>query len=161
MDRIEPTLSSLGVDEDTPFTYTDNNHSQIDSYKPTNLASPRRRYLGQVIDILITWLVFIVFLHASNEISLHQDYAGIISISAAFIYFVFSDALPRGQTLGKKLLSISVVHKETGNYCTLWQSFLRNVLTPILGSIDALFILTKKRQRIGDMMANTVVVKNS
>jgi uncharacterized RDD family membrane protein YckC len=41
------------------------------------------------------------------------------------------------------------------------QSFLRNILRPIFGAIDAIFIRSKKRQGIGDMLADTVVIINS
>jgi uncharacterized RDD family membrane protein YckC len=149
MDRVEP------LDRSVRFKEKDMQDKLV------ILASPKRRYLGQFIDILVTWAVFLGCLFTANELSIQQDYAGIISVFVAAMYFVFSDALPKGQTLGKKFLNISVIDKRTGKYCTLWQSFLRNMFTPILGAIDAVFILSKKRQRIGDMMANTIVVKNN
>lgn len=162
MDRIEPTFSSVNINDEKGITPIEENlYSREANYKPVNLASPKRRYLGQFIDILITWAVFIVFLYIGNSFSVPQDITGISSVFAACIYFIFSDALPKGQTLGKKLLNISVIDKQTGKYCTLWQSFLRNILTPVLGAIDAIFILSRKRQRIGDMMADTIVVKNN
>ena len=162
MDKIETTLSSRNFDEGKVIAPPKKNtSSQNTNYKSLNLASPKRRYLGQFIDILITWAVFIACLYVANKFAIQQDYAGIISVSMAGIYFVFSDALPNGQTVGKKLLNISVIDKQSGKYCSLWQSFLRNILTPVLGAIDAIFILSRKRQRIGDMMADTIVVKIS
>lgn len=149
MDRVEPSDRSVRLNEKGIHN------------KPVILASPKRRYLGQFIDILVTWAVFLGCLFTANELNIQQDYAGIFSVFVAAIYFVFSDALPKGQTLGKKILNIAVIDKRTGKYCTLWQSFLRNIFTPMLGAIDAVFILSKKRQRIGDMMANTIVVKNN
>lgn len=82
----------------------------------------------------------------------------IASVSIAAIYLIFSDALPNGQSLGKKLLGMSVVCKNSGKSCSLWQAFVRNILTPAIGVFDAVFILAKRRQRIGDMMAGTIVV---
>jgi uncharacterized RDD family membrane protein YckC len=128
--------------------------------KPFNLATPRRRYVGQFLDILIAWAIFIVCLNIVNLLYDEKNIASLLSILPAFIYFVFSDALPKGQSLGKRVLNISVIDSTNSHYCTLTQSFLRNILTPILGTIDAIFILSKKRQRLGDMMAKTVVIKN-
>jgi len=162
MDRIEPTFSSNNIKEESTESSVDKSElPPNENHKPLNLASPKRRYLGQILDLLITWGVFIVCLYTTNKLNVQQDSAGIISVVFAGIYLILSDALPKGQSLGKKLLNISVINKQTGNYCTLWQSFLRNMLTPILGVIDAIFILSKKRQRIGDMIADTIVVKTA
>jgi len=161
MDRIKPTFSSNNIKEESIVSSVDKSElPPNENHKPLNLASPKRRYLGQFLDLLVTWGVFIVCLYTANKLDVQQDSAGIISVVFAGIYLILSDALPKGQSLGKKLLNISVINKQTGNYCTLWQSFLRNILTPILGVIDAIFILSKKRQRIGDMIADTIVVKN-
>ncbi len=69
----------------------------------------------------------------------------------------------RGQTIGKMLLGIIVV-KESGEPCDFVAALLRNVFR----IIDGLFLyligfiviaLTEKRQRLGDRLAGTVVVK--
>ena len=86
--------------------------------------------------------------------------AGVIKIVVPLLYFVFSDALPGGQSLGKKLLGIKVVSKTTGKPCNILQSFLRNAFSPILGIIDAALILGRERQRLGDLFANTIVVES-
>jgi uncharacterized RDD family membrane protein YckC len=159
MDRVEPTINDKKLVVEDHVSHQNNlSSSSEDNHNRLNLASPRRRYLGQLLDMLTTWGVFITCLFVMEKLSISQDYSGVFSISLACIYLFLSDALPKGQSLGKRILSISVVSKKTGKYCTLWQSFLRNILTPFLGALDVIFILSKERQRIGDMLADTVVV---
>jgi len=68
--------------------------------------------------------------------------------------------LPNGQSLGKKLLSIKVINKTNATPCKLSESFIRNITTviPFLALIDAVMIFGVKKQRMGDEMANTLVV---
>lgn len=76
-----------------------------------------------------------------------------------------------GQTIGKKLMKIVVV-KEDGSPCTYTTSLIRNLLriidvlipigntpTYLIGGV--VILLTKRKQRIGDLLAKSVVVKVS
>ena len=126
-----------------------------------SLAHPGKRYQGQFIDGLVSVLLFGLGIYLTRLWGLDGDLVDLIIIAIPFSYFVFSDALPNGQSLGKIPLGIRVVSKTTGESCSLLQSFARNVLTPVLGVLDAVLILGKKRQRLGDKMANTVVIRCS
>jgi len=69
----------------------------------------------------------------------------------------------KGQTIGKMVLGIVVV-KENGASCNFFATVLRNIFRIIDGwffyCVGFTFIaLTEKRQRIGDRLANTVVVR--
>lgn len=122
-------------------------------------AHPGKRFQGQFLDSLITIMLFVSGIFISKAL---PDFVGsIVAIVLPASYYLFSDALPKGQSLGKKLLGISVVHKESGEYCNIGQSFIRNFLTPIFGIIDAVLIFGEERQRLGDMLAKTIVVKSS
>ena len=103
--------------------------------------------------------MFIVGVFLSK--SLPSFLGSVIAIGLPALYYLFSDALPKGQSLGKKMLGMSVVHKESGAYCSLLQSFVRNFLAPVSGFIDAVLIFGEERQRLGDLMAKTIVVKAS
>jgi uncharacterized RDD family membrane protein YckC len=122
------------------------------------LAHPGKRFQGQFIDGLITLLLLAVCIAIQQFFGLegHMMDAFIIMIPA--VYFLFADALPNGQSLAKRLLNIRVVHSTTLQPCTLWQSFIRNFFTPILGVLDAVFIFTADRKRVGDYLALTIVV---
>jgi len=134
--------------------------SELEGFFSTNLAHPGKRYQGQFIDGLIALGIFFLGVYLRNVFELVGQYSGIVIIVIPFLYYLLSDAMPKGQSIGKKLLNMSVVHKRTGAYCTVSQSIIRNILTPILGVFEAMFIFSKSRQRLGDILANTIVIRN-
>jgi len=128
------------------------------SWSTEHLAGAGRRYQGQFIDGLITLALFALCISVAKLFTLESQLADILIFVIPAAYFLLSDALPNGQSIGKIVLKISVVSKRTGKPCNVLQSLARNILTPILGIIDAVFILFNNRQRLGDMLANTIVV---
>ena len=82
---------------------------------------------------------------------------------AAFAYFIYFEGA-YGQTLGKRVLGIVVV-EDDGTACDFTDSLLRNLLRVvdvlpgfyILGLV--VILLTDENQRIGDVVAGTVVVE--
>lgn len=81
----------------------------------------------------------------------------------AFYHLAF-EVFNNGQSLGKKLMRMRVVSLEgrsakLNDYLTRWAFRFVDVL-PSLGTIAIIFITSsQKKQRIGDMLANTTVVK--
>ncbi|MBK8147211.1 MAG: RDD family protein [Acidobacteria bacterium] len=84
-------------------------------------------------------------------------------------YFVFFEWLWNGQTPGKRLLKLRVI-REDGRPITLWEAVARNLLRifdsfPTAAiipfySIGLISVFSSSRdQRIGDMFAGTVVVR--
>ena len=128
-------------------------------WKAKTLAHPAKRYQGQFIDGLIAIILFLVLVYLFRAIDLENTATGILKILIPVCYFVFSDALPGGQSLGKKPFGFYVVSKTTGEPCTLLQSFMRNFFSPVLGLLDAVLIFGKNHQRLGDKFANTIVIK--
>jgi uncharacterized RDD family membrane protein YckC len=83
-------------------------------------------------------------------------------------YFIFFEWLWNGQTPGKRLLKLRVI-REDGRPITLWEAVARNLLRifdaipgfaiPIY-SIGLVSIFSSRRdQRIGDLFAGTVVIR--
>ena len=70
----------------------------------------------------------------------------------------FIDGFRKGQGFGKKLLSLQVLRLKDGKPCTFKDAFVRR-LAGIFQPFDLLWGLGKKRQRIGDKFAETVVVR--
>ena len=68
------------------------------------------------------------------------------------------DGFKNGQGFGKKLLSLQVLRLKDGKPCTFKDSFIRR-LTGVFQPLDFLWTLGKNRQRMGDKLAETVVVK--
>ena len=78
------------------------------------------------------------------------------AIGAALLFFI--DGFSDGQGPGKKLLSLQVLRLKDGKPCTVKDSFIRR-LTSIFQPLDAFWTFGKQRQRMGDKLAETVVVK--
>ena len=70
----------------------------------------------------------------------------------------FMDGFRKGQGIGKKLLSLQVLRLKDGKPCTFKDAFLRR-FAGIFQPFDLLWFLGEKQQRLGDKLAETVVVK--
>ena len=81
---------------------------------------------------------------------------GGIAIGAAILFFF--DGFSDGQGPGKKLLSLQVLRLKNGKPCSFKDSFVRR-LTSIFQPLDSFWTFGKQRQRMGDKLAETVVVK--
>jgi uncharacterized RDD family membrane protein YckC len=121
------------------------------------LARPGKRFQAQSIDGIATYFFGYVSFFILKE-ELRIDIAACMGIAIGIAYFLLADSLPNGQSIGKKLLKMRVVSEKTGEACSVVQSFLRNVTTP-LGIIDWIFIFYGSHRRLGDFIASTIVVK--
>jgi len=79
------------------------------------------------------------------------------------VYFTYFEGTS-GQTIGKKVAHIKVV-KDDGSKCDVGSALVRNILR-IVDHLPFIYILgmiliaaTNKKQRLGDMLAKTIVVK--
>ncbi|MYA71321.1 hypothetical protein F4009_01970 [Candidatus Poribacteria bacterium] len=78
------------------------------------------------------------------------------AIGAAILFFI--DGFGDGQGPGKKLMSLQVLRLKNGKPCSFKDSFVRR-LTSIFQPLDSFWTFGKQRQRMGDKLAETVVVK--
>jgi uncharacterized RDD family membrane protein YckC len=121
-------------------------------------ASRTLRLLGQIIDGLITSVPIVVAFILSSM----SDAIGTVAILAALLfsvaYYFLADGLDGGGSLAKQWLHMAVVDAQSGAPCSYWQSFVRNLLLAVLGPIDWVFIFGERHQRLGDMLAGTIVV---
>lgn len=74
------------------------------------------------------------------------------------LYFLFSDAFPNGQSIGKKICKIAVVSYKKRQPSGMYESFVRNIVLLLAGVVDILFLFSKERRRLGDRAADTIVV---
>jgi len=87
----------------------------------------------------------------------------LITFVVSMAYFIILECKWNGQTLGKKLVGIRVI-SEAGGAITFQQAAVRNLLRlvdalPFLYLVGIILIwMSDKRQRLGDRVANTVVV---
>ncbi len=136
------------------------------------LAGPARRAAAYVVDLLVRGLILfvaaLVILLTSEATS--RDLAGfeagamlLLFFALEWGYFVVFDVLADGASPGKKAFQLRVVHQD-GRPITLPDSILRNLLRaadllPMFYAIGVVsMMLDKKFRRLGDFVAQTVVV---
>ncbi|WP_439590147.1 RDD family protein [Hydrogenophaga sp.] len=119
------------------------------------LATIGDRFTAQFIDGAAALVAGAVFYYLARALEWPLQ----LALFAWLLYMLVCDAMPRGQSLGKKLIGIAVVHSTTELPCRYWQSVVRNVFMLVLGVFDAMFIVGKQRRRLGDLLARTKVVR--
>ncbi len=122
----------------------------------------------QVLALVGFTIVVLVAFHGSSSTTdgLVEGGAFSLFVLVDFIgYFVFCEMLFNGRTLGKRTAGLRVV-RVSGQPVGFWSSLLRNVLrlidmqlgfTYLVGSV--LILATNRNQRLGDLIANTLVVR--
>lgn len=139
------------------------------------LAGLGSRFVAFALDFTLQVLAFVGFLlvvvsafHGSVSTTSGLVAGGAFSLFVLvdFIgYFIFCEMLFNGRTLGKRAAGLRVV-RVGGQPVGFWSSLLRNVLrlidmqlgvTYLVGSV--LILATDKNQRLGDLLANTLVVR--
>ena len=146
------------------------------------------RFVATIVDLIIAGIIaaFVVFpLETPSQISVmnvsvtnatalpmvsvsSNPLAGLASVISVLIFFVYYFVLEGayGQTVGKMVVKIKVL-REDGSKIGYADAAVRNILRPIdlipyvipylLGAI--LIWSSDKRQRLGDRVAHTIVVK--
>lgn len=144
------------------------------------LASTGNRFLACAFDHAIQFLLmaFVILLslwatdwmgYLFNRLAEAPKWVVALALLALFLvwsgYFAFFEWVWNGQTPGKRWLRLRVI-REDGRPVTFWEAAARNVLrifdmTPFpFYSIGLISVFISRRdQRIGDMVAGTVVVK--
>lgn len=138
------------------------------------LASKTKRWLACVIDYLIYWVLFTIITYCFGEVVIDEDHdrvhevtgvAGFLAIVLPwFLLFPGIEFYNKGQTIGKVIFRIRTVH-EDGSPLTLGKAVARHLLDcidylPFLG-ITGIIVASnnKNKQRLGDMVAKTIVTE--
>ena len=131
-----------------------------------NVAGLGKRILGGIIDIIVIVIFVIIWsmLFGSNVNGMYTvtGLPALIETLVPILYFIIMEATT-GKTIGKYIVKTKVVNAQGGKIS--WgQSIGRNLMR----IIDGLFIYlvaviaiaaSKDKQRLGDMVAKTYVVK--
>ena len=128
------------------------------------LASRMARTVALFIDGALLFVVqmMLVVLAAllHHEMS---EAASVVLFGVSFVLWTFGmffmDGLRDGQGFGKRLLSLRVVRLKDGKPCTFKDAFVRRFTGLVLQPFDLVWAFGKNRQRIGDKLADTVVVE--
>lgn len=145
-----------------------------DSYAPAAPPTPApmgRRVGAAIIDIIVLIVISVIFTAIFGDSTNDDNGTSFQLTGLPFVvmlligigYYVVPEAL-QGQTLGKMALGLRAVG-EDGKPLTWGTSLIRNLLR----IVDGLFIYlvgfiiamtNDRRQRLGDMVAKTIVVQN-
>jgi uncharacterized RDD family membrane protein YckC len=132
------------------------------------LASLSARVSAHLIDLVILVVVIIAGSLGAQFLSILQPglataLALTLSALGPFVYFILFEGLWNGQTLGKRAVGIRV-RMADGSPVTFGAALGRNLLRPAdflpsfyLVGLTAMFT-NPKAQRLGDLVANTIVV---
>jgi len=125
------------------------------------------RFVSLLIDSIIITLLLgaigTIFGLSIMKLGIIPWWWGLIYFLIYIAYFTIMEA-HNGQTIGKMITKIRVVREEDGGKINMEQSLMRNVLRIIDGLINyligaVLIWRSEKKQRLGDSMAKTVVIK--
>ncbi|MGA2529967.1 MAG: RDD family protein [Acidimicrobiales bacterium] len=139
------------------------------------LAGLGSRFVAFLLDFALQVIALVAFIfvvvsasHGSGGTTSSLVWAGAFTLFVLidFIgYFIFCEMLFNGRTLGKRAAGLRVV-RVGGQPVGFWSSLLRNILRLIdmqlgfsylVGSV--LILATNQNQRLGDLLANTIVVR--
>ncbi len=151
-----------------------------------DLAGPGSRFCALLIDTLLMWLfLFIVVIVAliadsswlreldadvngppENVVTWFRAVVILVLALVSFGYFAFFEIVLRGQTPGKRSLKLRVL-RDDGTAAGVLDLLIRNLLRIVdflpglyvIGGLVSLF--SKMHQRLGDMAAGTIVVKEA
>lgn len=135
------------------------------------LASVGERITGYIIDWLIIIAYYILTFATVGFSALSRLYSGfgwlvLVITIPPFFYDVLCESLLNGQSLGKKAMGIRVI-SLSGEQPTFGQYLIRWVFRfidfTLLSGLTALLsvLITQKKQRLGDLVAGTTLVKTN
>ena len=131
------------------------------------------RFLAALVDGLVTlpagllWVfVVLAFTAGSTALGVVLALAAVAATIWALVYSFTKDGRPGGQSIGKKMMGLMVVHLESNQPCTRGQSALRYLvmfllnLVPYVGwLIEPIVLLAAAGgRRLGDSAAGTQVI---
>lgn len=134
-----------------------------------NIGSVGARVGAHLLDLIIYGTVMYAFAMVMSAFSIvFYDLGQVVLVLVAtfgmFLYFIISEGAFQGQTLGKKALRLRVTNTD-GTPLTWRGAILRNLLRPAdmlptLYLVGFIMLFTNpKSQRLGDLIAGTVVLK--
>jgi uncharacterized RDD family membrane protein YckC len=129
------------------------------------------RAIAQILDLLIVALILAAVFFVASAVSGASGQTGTLillfgSFLAIFGYFWVSESLWSGQTVGKKVFRLRAVG-DRGEPLTFGQAGIRNIVRivdflPYAYGVGLIVLFANgKGKRLGDLVAGTIVVKDS
>lgn len=154
------------------FSQTSSFALQKETFTPLQYYTQGQRIIAFIIDIIILELpIALPFFISERRFNSFVESTPFYLLAAFIIfyllailaYFIYCE-YKWGWTLGKKILGIKVF-MEDGKLCTFPAAIIRNLsflldsIIPLGVLLDLIVLLkSRKKQRIGDFLAHTVVI---
>lgn len=140
------------------------------------LASVGQRFVALLLDMLIVflyaviinWIITALFWRAftsyDDSFQMIEIVIYLLYMPVIMFYNLISEIFFNGQTIGKRVMQIKVVKvsgepPSIGDYFIRWSYRLIDIIISA-GSVAAIFVSSsEKSQRLGDMAANTTVIR--
>ena len=131
------------------------------------LASVRERIISFLIDYFILIVILVLLSFIINFIFNWRvsDYLVYIVLVPTYVFYsLTSETIGNGQSLGKRAMGIKIIKlngKEptTGDYIMRWAFRLIDIYVSLGMVASSLISSGNKGQRLGDLIANTTVVR--
>lgn len=132
-------------------------------------ASIGERLVARIIDYILLFLYVISTIYILERANIHSSSGVSFALLFLFIYlpaFLYSllcEVFNQGQSVGKKILNIRVIKVDgstpsLGSYLLRWLLYMVDV--PLTGGLGVVVVLlNKNNQRLGDLAAGTMVIK--
>lgn len=130
-------------------------------------ASVGERLLALIIDYTLIVIYVYATLSVISQINLSRDFSTVFFVLMIYLpvigYSFLWETFNHGQSAGKRLMNIRVVKADGSTpsvsaYLLRWLLFV--VDGPLTGGLGILIVfLTKNSQRLGDLAAGTMVIK--
>lgn len=145
----------------------------LDAPPTANVHVTGRRVVATIIDGLVLGVIFSGFRDAAGLPAADRDglfdYSGLngrtslVWLAVVALYYIVLEGL-WGRTVGKLATGIKVVREYDGAVPGLANAFLRTLLRLVDGFASYLVALivvvnSSRRRRLGDMAANTLVIR--
>jgi uncharacterized RDD family membrane protein YckC len=124
------------------------------------MASRSTRFFAKLFDGMVLVAIMLPSFLSSAPTGDLQSMTWLtkISILVFIFYLLFQDGLG-GQSIGKRVMRISVISASSRRPCNIFQSLVRNASIVIFSIVDVLLITNHSQRRLGDWLAGTVVVQ--
>ncbi|MDB5023182.1 MAG: hypothetical protein JWP78_937 [Mucilaginibacter sp.] len=137
------------------------------------IAGLGERILARLIDLAIFFLIFVlgIFIASITELFRNSGAGAVILLTIYAVLFVFYDLIfevfMNGQSIGKRIMKIKVISLDGaqprfGQYLLRWLFRIVDFLIVEPGVIALVVAaVSEKPQRIGDMVAGTMLIRTS
>ena len=123
-------------------------------------AALASRLVAKIIDVWGLFLILYILISVlQNTLPSLREEIGYAGVCLGLAYFLLKDGI-EGQSIGKRLCGIAVVHVADNTPCSWSASVVRNLIG-FFGVLDLVYLFGSDRRRLGDLAAGTQVIKST